>query len=151
MKNPLKVITYPNPILNIKCKRIEKVTPELIVLSTLMMDIMVNNKGIGLAANQVGKDIQLIVIDTKPVDINGVTLVMFNPEILNKEGSASIEEGCLSIPGFKKSIDRSNKIKVRYISILGQEVEKEFQGITSICIQHEIDHLFGITLKDYDF
>src|SRR5574338_646439 len=115
----LKIYKYPDAILTQVCKPITKITPQLQSFAGLMMATMVENKGIGLAAPQVGKDIQLIVIDTKPVDINGTTLVMFNPEITNKDGSASVEEGCLSIPGFKKSIDRSAKIKVRYISILG--------------------------------
>jgi len=146
----LKIYKYPDPILTQVCKPITKITPQLQSFAGLMMATMVENKGIGLAAPQVGKDIRLIVVDTKPVDVNGHTMVLFNPEILNKEGSCSIEEGCLSIPGEKRKVDRAAKIRVRYISILGQEVEKDFEGITAICVQHEMDHLDGILMVDYD-
>src|SRR5574338_1012858 len=97
----LKIYKYPDAILTQVCKPITKITPQLQSFAGLMMATMVENKGIGLAAPQVGKDIRLIVIDTKPVDVNGHTIVLFNPEILNKEGSCSIEEGCLSLPGEK--------------------------------------------------
>lgn len=147
--NNLKIIKAPNPILNVICEPVKTVTNELMAFSGLLLCIMVQNGGIGLAAPQVGKSIQLIVIDTKQCDPKGHTLVMFNPKIISKEGHARIAEGCLSLPGESVEVDRSAKITVEYINIMNQKVIKDLEGITAICAQHEIDHLLGILMTSY--
>jgi len=100
--------------------------------------------GLGLSANQVGINKRICVIN-----MGKEAWVMFNPQIIEKsEKIADFSEGCLSYPGLYVKIGRSDHIKVRFQAIGGQFVEKEFDGLTAVCIQHELDHLDGIVYTD---
>lgn len=96
-------------------------------------------QGLGLSANQVGLRDRVCAIN-----MGEQIWVMFNPEIIETgAGTAEYSEGCLSYPGLYLKLNRPNHIKVRFQAIGGQTVEKEFDGLTAVCIQHEIDHLDG--------
>ena len=100
--------------------------------------------GLGLSANQVGLKHRICVIN-----MGGEIWTMFNPVILEKGLTpATYQEGCLSYPGLYLKVPRSNHIKVRFEAMYGQEVIHEFDGLTAVCIQHEIDHLDGIVYTD---
>lgn len=154
----LEVLTFPNPILKQKSVSVENVTDELRKLSDDMLETMYASNGVGLAAPQVGRSIRLIVIDTRPRDEDGrvdtsqmtdlekqvkYPLVLFNPEVIKKEGSTSSEEGCLSVPGFIEEVKRAEVIVCTAMDINGQKIEFETDGLLGICVQHEIDHLDG--------
>jgi peptide deformylase len=111
---------------------------------------MINANGVGLAAPQVGRKIQLIVYDTTFSEENGSTAIMFNPEIMHGEGICESIEGCLSLPGRSIKVERNRKIKVKYLNIYNEIVIRELTGLAAVAVQHEIDHLHGIILSDYE-
>lgn len=154
----LKIYTYPDPILKKKAKPVAEVTPELKVLAQNMLETMYAAPGIGLAAPQVGESIRLIVVDTRPRDEAGEVileemtelerkvqspLILFNPEIVKKEGSTTFEEGCLSVPGFTEIVERANWIELHALNEDNQKVVIQTDGLLAICLQHELDHLEG--------
>jgi peptide deformylase len=75
--------------------------------------------------------------------------VLINPEILEKDGVAVTEEGCLSVPGYFEEVERAEHIRVRYLDKDGESVEQDAEGLLAVCIQHEIDHLNGRLFVDY--
>ncbi len=159
----LEVLTFPNPQLRHKAKPIEKVTPEIQQLAADMLETMYAEKGIGLAAIQVGVEKRLLVMDIRPVgdddryDLSGLSelekqvpmpLVILNPEILKKQGRTTYEEGCLSVPGYYETVSRDEYIEVRGMDIHGKAMELKLDGLLAICMQHEIDHLDGKVFID---
>lgn len=153
----LEILKYPDPRLRQKCQPVESVTPELQQFAKDMLETMYSFKGIGLAAAQVNRQIRLVVIDVRPTkdgryDIEQMTgleqkvpmpLVLFNPEVIEKEGKTTYDEGCLSVPSFYETVERAEHIKVKALGLDGQPMEFETDGLLAICIQHEIDHLDG--------
>ncbi len=159
----LNVLRYPDPRLRHKAEPVEGITRGLIELSENMLETMYDQQGIGLAAIQVGVKAHLLVIDLTPrqqenrYDLENMTelervvqmpLVIFNPEITKKEGKTSFEEGCLSVPGFFETVERSRYIEVKGLDNNGKPVEYKLDGLLSICMQHEIDHLNGKVFID---
>src|SRR5699024_12037270 len=108
---------------------------------------MYDARGIGLAATQVAEDIRLIVMDLS--EERNEPRVFINPEIIERSGSQSCEEGCLSVPGFYAEITRAETIRVRALDTDGNAFELEADGLLAVCIQHEIDHLDGKMFVDY--
>lgn len=109
-----------------------------------MTEVMLRNKGVGLAANQVGLPYSLFLMY-----INNKVWVIQNPEIISRQGEVETEEGCLSLPGIKVKLRRSRKIKVRYLDEQEKSVRNQFQGLASVVFQHELNHLQGILIVDY--
>ncbi len=160
----LEVLKYPDSRLRHKGKVVEEVTPELKQLADDMLETMYDEKGIGLAAIQVGVEVRLLVIDIRPqgegdrydLEENMTELekavdqpiVIFNPEITKKEGKTTYDEGCLSVPGFYESVVRSKYIEVKGLDRNGQPIEYKLDGLLSICMQHEMDHLDGKVFID---
>lgn len=100
--------------------------------------------GLGLSANQVGLPHRVCA-----VNMGTQIWIMFNPTIIEQSGApAAFSEGCLSYPGLYLKLSRPSHIKVRFNAINGQVIEKEFDGLTAVCIQHEIDHLDGKLYTD---
>jgi len=160
----LEVLKFPDPRLRLKGKKVAEVTPQLKKLAEDMLETMYAEKGIGLAAIQVGVEVRLLVIDILPrgegdrYDLEeGMTelekavqmpLVLFNPEITKKEGRTTYEEGCLSVPSFYETVERSKYIEVQGLGLDGKPVEYKLDGLLAICMQHEIDHLDGKVFID---
>jgi len=114
-----------------------------------MKKAMEGNEGIGLAANQVGQDLRLFVIDKKLASEAGVPDVFFNPEITEYSKDADeLEEGCLSIPRSYNSIKRAKKIKIKAIDENGNKIKLKARGFLARVLQHETDHLNGLTIKN---
>jgi len=145
-----EVLQFPDPRLKRKSRTISEVTPALRELARDMIDVMYDEPGIGLAAPQVGEAVRLIVIDTAWTEEGAEKqpVVMLNPEILHREGEIVWTEGCLSVPDFQAEVQRAARVRVRYTSLEGEELEEEAEELRSVCLQHEIDHLDGILFID---
>lgn len=114
-----------------------------------MKKAMKENEGIGLAANQINKDLSIFVVDEKLAIENNVPDAFFNPEITEySRDKDEMEEGCLSISGYETNIKRSKKIKIKAIDENGNKIKLKVRGFLGRVLQHETDHLNGITIKD---
>jgi peptide deformylase len=119
-------------------------TGELSDLITDMWETMYASKGVGLAAPQIGLGKRISVIDISVGEDPSKKLVIINPEITSVEGKQTGEEGCLSIPGFREPVTRSNKVTVRAQNEKGETIELSGEELLARAIEHEIDHLNGI-------
>lgn len=141
----LKIRKYGDPVLETKCDPVTEFdTPELRELVDNMFATMYANKGVGLAAPQVGLLKRLTVIDTSAGEDPEKKLVLINPEILQKEGKQVGEEGCLSIPGFREDVKRAMNVKIRAQNVEGEVFEADGEELLARAMQHEIDHLNGV-------
>jgi len=143
----LKILEYPDPRLRIKAEPVEAVTDDIRQLAADMLETMYAAPGVGLAATQVDRHIRLVVMDVS--ETGDQPLVLINPEILSREGSATGDEGCLSVPGVTEGVARAARIRVRALDTAGKEFEFETEGLLAVCIQHELDHLVGKLFVDY--
>ena len=142
----LDILSFPNPRLRKKSIDVEKSENMRGVIRN-MADTMYANGGVGLAAPQIGIRKNLIIFDPSD-DMSNLT-EMVNPIIKAKDGEVYTNENCLSVPDIRARIKRSKNIKVKYDNLEGDTITKNFGGISSICIQHEIDHLKGKLIIDY--
>jgi peptide deformylase len=143
----LNILEFPDPRLRKKAVPLEQVDPSVSRLIDDMFETMYAAPGIGLAATQIDVHKRVLVADVS-LEKNEPH-VMINPEILEKDGVAISEEGCLSVPGFFDEVERANHIRLRFLDRNGQSREEEFDGLLAICVQHEIDHLDGKLFVDY--
>lgn len=140
---------YPQPVLRRKAQAIEEAGPELAELAREMLDLMYETQGVGLAAPQVGKSIQLLVLNPSgDREEKGQELILINPRITRKKGKEWGQEGCLSFPGIYAEIQRAERIVVEAQDLEGQPVEMPAEGFLSRVIQHEMDHLTGTLFID---
>jgi len=143
------ILTFPNPILRKKTKKISTFDDSLQTLATDMIETMYDAPGVGLAAPQIGESIQLIVVNASQDDDGKESMIMINPEITEKEGNQVDEEGCLSVLDLTASVKRSKKITVSYQDITGEKQEISVEDRFAVVLQHEIDHLHGILFIDH--
>lgn len=144
----LEILKYPHPVLKKRCEPVEEVNENVKTLIQDMKETMYRANGIGLAASQVGVSSQVIVLDVSPIDPDHGFLALINPEIVSEEGEIDYEEGCLSVPDFTERIKRKEKVYVKGVSPEGEKIEVTGEGILSIALQHEIDHLKGTLILD---
>lgn len=144
----LEILKYPHPVLKKRCETIVRVDDELKRLICDMRETMYQANGVGLAACQVGVPQRIVVMDVSPLDPNHGFFAIINPEIVFEEGEIDYEEGCLSVPDCTEKIKRKEKVRVKGMSPEGGEVEISGEGILSIALQHEIDHLNGVLILD---
>ena len=149
MAQKLKILKFPDPKLRIVAKKVTKFDKSLQNLASDMLYTMYEENGIGLAATQVDEHIRLIVMDLS--EERDKPMFFVNPvyKILDNHSMASFEEGCLSIPGFNEEITRPDKINLTWQDLEGNSHNEEPEGLLTICIQHEIDHLEGKLMVDY--
>lgn len=155
------VCIYGNPTLRKKARRVETVDDAIRTLADRMLGIMVSAEGIGLAAEQIGRDEALFVLDIPTAadcDSNGrpnnpgvtMPLVLINPEIIGtSDQTAAAEEGCLSFPGLYVSVTRPAEVVVRFLDRDGKERTLNAKGLLARAVQHELDHLNGVLLVDH--
>jgi len=144
----LEILEYPDPRLRTLAKPVEKVTPKITKLIEDMFETMYDAPGIGLAATQVDKHIQLIVMDLS--EDKNEPMVFINPEVTVLEGEPEkMQEGCLSVPGFYEDISRIEHVLIKALDKHGESFELEAEGLLAVCIQHEMDHLNGKLFVDY--
>lgn len=144
----MEVVHYGDPILRKKCKPVTDFE-KLPGLIEDMFDTMYEENGIGLAANQVGIDLNLFIIDISDFEKEGESIHVFiNGEILDTSGESWFEEGCLSIPDVRLDVKRPETITFKYQDESGDEHTEEISGLLARAIQHEIDHLNGVFIVD---
>ncbi|HEX7966065.1 MAG TPA: peptide deformylase [Gammaproteobacteria bacterium] len=143
----LDILHFPDPRLRIKAQPVAEVTDRHRRLIADMLETMYAAPGIGLAAVQVGVGERVIVVDVS--EDSDQPLAFINPEILSKEGTEVMQEGCLSVPGVYEDVERAERIRVRARDRDGRPMEFDADGLLAVCIQHEIDHLDGKLFVDY--
>lgn len=145
----LKVVKYPSKILKTKLDFVKEINDKIIKISNDMAETMYANMGIGLAANQVNINKRIIVVDTNQLENKYNLVTLINPVITDQFGEIIYPEGCLSFPDFLLTdVKRAEEINVKFLNQKGDECELELYGVDAVCIQHEIDHLDGITFLD---
>jgi peptide deformylase len=143
----LPIIHYPDPRLHKIAAPVAAVDESIRKLARDMAETMYSAPGVGLAATQVNVHKQVIVIDIS--ETHDQLLVLINPKILGSRGQADCEEGCLSVPGIFEKVTRAEWVKVQALGTDGKSFQVESDGLLSVCIQHEIDHLKGKVFVEY--
>jgi peptide deformylase len=144
----LTILEYPDPRLRTRAAPVANVDDRIRRLVDDLLETMYAAPGVGLAATQVDVHLRVLVADVSQEQDR--PLVFVNPEIIEREGRAEAEEGCLSVPGiFDRLSARSARIVVRALGRDGRPFEMEADGLLAVCIQHEMDHLEGKLFVDY--
>ena len=149
MAKKLQILIFPDPRLRKVADRVTKFDKSLQNLADDMLLTMYDANGIGLAATQVNNHVRLVVMDLS--DNRDEPKIFVNPryKVLKDHNLYEFEEGCLSIPGFNETIARPDKIELIWQDINGKEHTDTPEGLLTVCIQHEIDHLDGKLMVDY--
>lgn len=145
------ITQYGDKILRKVVKPVKEINDDILLIVRKMFETMRNANGVGLAANQVGLDKQIFVVDVSEVeDYNDIKPVaMINPQIiLQSDEKIILEEGCLSLPTLRADVERARDIKVKYLNTSGEEVETEASEFFARVILHEYDHLIGKMIPD---
>ena len=142
----MKLIKYPDPFLRRRVRPVEAFDEALSAEVTEMFAVMRDEVGCGLAGTQVALDkrVAIINITGEPTDC----LVLINPEITQRRGKQSEEEGCLSVPGIRAVVRRAASVRVRALDLQGKPFEMEAEELLAVAVQHELDHLDGILFID---
>jgi peptide deformylase len=145
-----EVLQFPDKRLRRVSLPIAQVTDEIRALARDMCEVMYDEPGIGLAAPQVGEPVRLIVVDTEWTEEGRErnALILVNPEILDRSGRITWNEGCLSVPDFQAEVERAERVTLRATDLDGKEIRIDAEGLRAVCFQHEIDHLDGVLFID---
>ena len=158
----LEILKYPDPFLKTEAAPVSSVDDSVRSLIDDMFETMYRFRGIGLAAVQVGVDKRVIVLDVPEIGLDEESdagpdepeeprrsiLALVNPDIIDSDGKITYEEGCLSVPGVNADVQRADYIRVEALDRDGVKVNIEANGLLSIAIQHEVDHLDGVLFID---
>lgn len=137
----LPILQYPDERLHKVAKKVDQINDTIRKLVRDMAETMYSAPGVGLAATQVDKHIQLFVMDVS--DMHDDLKVFINPELIESRGEKENEEGCLSVPGIYENVIRAERITARALDEHGKPFTLEAEGLLAVCIQHEMDHLQG--------
>jgi len=143
----LSILQYPDPRLKLVAKQVDKFDAALEGLCADMLQTMYESDGVGLAATQVNVQQRLFTLDLSIT--KNQPLCIINPKILASHDSIVWEEGCLSFPGVYAKVTRSAELTLEYSDIHGEQHILQADGLLAVCIQHELDHLDGITFFDH--
>ena len=135
------ILLYPDERLHTVAKPVAEVNDEIRQLIKDMAETMYAAPGVGLAATQVDAHVRIIVVDTSVT--RDELRAFINPEIIESSGEATVDEGCLSVPGIYEKLNRAQNIRVRALGEDGKPFELAAEGLQAVCIQHEMDHLDG--------
>jgi peptide deformylase len=141
----LPIKTVPDPVLRQKAKRVKVIDKTVRKLISDMQETLKVATGVGLAANQVGQTVRLIVLNVPGNECK----VVINPEVTRRIGTRVVTEGCLSIPGYIGEIKRSELVRVKGMDARGKEIKLKADGLFAEALEHEIDHLNGILYTDH--
>ena len=144
----LRIFRYGETVLAQKATEVSRVDQQLTDLIARMWPTMLEARGIGLAAPQIGESLRLAIVDLSEDLPKEGHLLLINPVILEQEGRAMGEEGCLSLPEVYLKVERNTRIVVRYLDLDGREFTREFRDFPARVIQHELDHLEGRVIVD---
>jgi len=140
----LPIVKLPDPVLRAKAKRVRFLDNSTNKLIDDMIDTMIDAHGAGLAANQVGVLLRIIIIRESEETV----LVLLNPEMVRRSEEEEMEEACLSVPGYKGLVKRSLKVVVKGFNHKGKEIRVKVEGLVAHALQHEMDHLNGVLYID---
>lgn len=143
----LEILEFPDPRLRTVAKPITEVDDGIRKLVDDMLETMYDAPGIGLAATQINVHKRIVVIDVS--EEKDQPMVLINPEFDVIDGEQDYDEGCLSVPGYYETVTRAEKILLKALDRHGEPYEQECDGLLSVCIQHEIDHLDGKLFVDH--
>jgi peptide deformylase len=143
-----------DPVLRQKAKKVNKIDDSIQQLIDDMIETMRDAPGVGLAGNQVGKALRVIVMEIPELDdrdnVRTDLYVLINPQIVKRSGERDLDEGCLSLPGYKAVVSRSVKVTVKGLDRDGKEIRiKAEDNLLAEAIEHEIDHINGILYIDH--
>ena len=144
-----EIVIWPDPVLKEIARPVERVDDAVRKLLDDMAETMYAADGVGLAAPQIAVLQRVIVIDTSPRQEGQRLIHLVNPEIVKTEGITTYTEGCLSIPGEAEEVERADRVWVRALDYHGKPYELECEGLLSIAVQHELDHLQGTLFVDH--
>lgn len=145
----LSIIQYPHPTLRRKAKPLRRVDPELQSIVREMFGLMYDAKGVGLAATQVDLPYRLFIVNlTADPAHPEEEQVFINPVVSKPHGSATSEEGCLSLPGLYGDVKRPERIIIDAYNLAGEHIQGEVDGLMARVVQHETDHLEGVLFID---
>tara|TARA_B100001175_G_scaffold287438_1_gene269883 strand:- start:49 stop:597 length:549 start_codon:yes stop_codon:yes gene_type:complete len=144
----LDVVHYGDPILRKVCEPVTDFSSINVIIDD-MFESMYEAEGIGLAANQVGLDMNLFIVDITHTDDEEEIHIFINSTIIDTSGDKEeFQEGCLSLPGIALDVIRPEKVRIKYQSMDEQWHESEYDGLLARAIQHEMDHLNGVFIVD---
>jgi peptide deformylase len=143
------ICIYPDPVLRKLAQPVDQVDRSIRKMVDNMAETMYAAPGIGLAANQIGVPLRLLIIDLQKEDYQHGLLTLINPKIIEAEGCITFEEGCLSVPEYFANVKRHEQITVRALDVDGKPFELKASGLLAVVIQHEIDHLSGRLFIDH--
>lgn len=143
------ILKYGAPELRTLSEKVDAFDGELEKIVQNLFDTMYGSPGIGLAAAQIGLNLQLATIDLSVGEDAGKRIILCNPEIISFEGEQKSDEGCLSIPDFTDTVTRPLKITVRGLDLHGEEFTIDAEGLLARCLSHEIDHMNGVLFIDH--
>jgi len=145
--SPDVILTYPDPKLRRTAEPVAEITPELRARVEAMFPLMVEAKGIGLAAPQIGWNVRLFVMNLSGAPEDAFAIL--NPEVVEKGGGTWVlEEGCLSLPRIYGKVKREKRVVMRGLDLDGDAFEVEADGMVGRCMLHEFDHLDGVLFID---
>lgn len=147
------VLRYPHPMLKKLCHKVQQIDQSIHDLITDLVDTMHDGPGsVGVAAPQIGVTLRVCVVDVSKnrhgKENNHGLLLMINPEITGRSGSATMREGCMSVPDYTGDVDRATGITVQFTQPDGSAREFDASGFEAVAIQHEMDHLDGVLFLD---
>ncbi len=142
----LTIRLVPDPILFRKARKVAKITAQHRKLADDMIETMTEHHGVGLAANQVGVLERICVIQTPDME---EAMILVNPEIVRAEGLRELEEGCLSVPGYRGMVVRSERVRARALGLNSKSFKVDAEELLAQALEHEIDHLNGIMYMDH--
>ena len=146
----MEIVKYGDDVLKLKARKVENIDEKIVELvHTMRVTLARVAGGIGLAAPQVGKSMQLAIVDLSLLDEEEEFFVLINPNIVQSDGDEIEDEGCLSIPGFTMPVERKTKLLLQAWDLQGKEIRQEIEGYKARVIQHELDHLEGILILDH--
>ena len=141
-----EILEIPHPMLRQRARKVRRIDKRILGLAYDMVETMRDANGVGLAANQVGELRRLIVLQIPEEE---EARIYFNPEIIKREGTRQVEEGCLSYPGYRAIIERSMWIRFGALDHTEKEIKVKAEGILAQAMEHEVDHLNGILYLDH--
>jgi len=144
----LDIKVIPDPVLRKIAKPLENIDDDIVRLSENMIETMILAHGAGLAANQVGLPLELIVIDASLNPREKEHIILINPVIVEKDLEENAEEGCLSVPGYYEYVKRAKRVLARGTDLKGNTIEFDCEGQVARALQHETDHLNGVLFID---
>lgn len=144
----LPLVIYPDEILLRKSADVTEIDQDIVDFVEAMRETMYASNGIGLAAPQVARNIRIMTVDVEPDKGGSAFMHLINPVIVESYGKTSYDEGCLSFPGLVAEVKRRKQLHVQAYDVHGKLLDFEADGLLAICLQHELDHLNGVTFVD---